>query len=49
MLIISNYDGMDNAKKIVIRIAKFRVGQYLFLFDIRYYWKIPLIYVYFLI
>ena len=45
MLIISNYDSMDNAKKILIRVVKFRVGQYLFLFDIRYYLKIPLIYV----
>ena len=45
MLITSNYNNIENAKKItVIPISKLRVSQYLFLFDIRYYLKISLIY-----
>ena len=40
---------MGNAKKTVIRIPKLRVGQYLLLFGIRYYFEISLIYSTFLI
>ena len=36
MLMTSNYDIMGNGNKIVTRIPKLRVGQYLFLFDIRH-------------
>ena len=43
MLITSNYNDMGNGKKKTgIHIPKLRVGQYLFLFDIRYYFKISL-------
>ena len=34
---------MGNAKKTVIHNPKLRVGQYLLLFDIRYYLKISMI------
>ena len=40
MLITSNYNNMGDAEKTVIHIPKLRVGQYLLLFDIRYYLKI---------
>ena len=43
MLITSNYNSMGNTEKTVIRIPKLKVGQYLLLFDIRYFLKIPLI------
>ena len=43
MLITINYNNMGNAKKTVIHNPKLRIGQYLLLFDIRYYLKISLI------
>ena len=45
MLITSNHNNMGNAKKKTVNHIpkpKLRVGQYLLLFDIRYYLKISL-------
>ena len=43
MVITSNCNNMGNTKKVVIHISKFRGGQYLFLFYMRYCFKISLI------
>ena len=44
MLITISYEVIVNTNKIVTHIPKLRVGQCSFLFDIRYYLKISLIY-----
>ena len=44
MLIARNYDSIGITKKTVIYIIKLSVVQYWFVFDIRYYLKLSLIY-----